>query len=312
MPVNEAFIKRLASKKQKILERLDADHGKALDRALIALEQKVVTNAMTLGVKGGTLWTTRAAIEFKPSIEQAVSETYIKWARETVDGYDKAAGEILAMFGKLDLPPELTEIDREIIAQLKQLHFEGFQDIALTTIKDLSDSVYQSALTGESPAVAIDRLRGTINGIYHEADTAEVQRLVDFVKENRDNPRMDEQVAKAVDELHTVHGATSTGQNMRRYANQMVHDSLMQFDSQFTKHMAEQAGLDHYYYAGTSVKDTRQWCLDHIGKVMSEDEIREEWSSNTWGGKSAGDPFTVRGGYNCRHQWMPVDPEWID
>ena len=267
---------------------------------------------MTLGERGGTLWTTRAAIEFKPSIEQAVRETYTKWAREAVDGYDKSAGEILSMFGKLDLPPELTELDREIISQLKQMHFEGFQDIALTTIKDLSDSVYQSALTGENPAIAIDRLRGTINGIYHEADSAETQRLVDFVKDNRDNPTMNDAVAKAVEELHTIHGATSTGQNMRRYANQMVHDSLMQFDSQFTKHMAEQAGLDHYYYAGTSVRDSRPWCISHMGRVMSEDEIREEWSNNTWAGKSSGDPFTVRGGHGCRHQWMPVDPDWID
>lgn len=312
MPINEAFVKRLASKKEAILAKLDAAHGKALDRALIQLERKVVLSAMTLGERGGTLWTTRAAIEFKPSIEQAVRETYTKWAREAVDGYDKSAGEILSMFGKLDLPPELTELDREIISQLKQMHFEGFQDIALTTIKDLSDSVYQSALTGENPAIAIDRLRGTINGIYHEADSAETQRLVDFVKDNRDNPTMNDAVAKAVEELHTIHGATSTGQNMRRYANQMVHDSLMQFDSQFTKHMAEQAGLDHYYYAGTSVRDSRPWCISHIGRVMSEDEIREEWSNNTWAGKSSGDPFTVRGGHGCRHQWMPVDPDWID
>lgn len=312
MPVNEAFIKRLAAKKQAILERLDAEHGKALDRALIALERKVVLMAMELPDRGGTMWTTRAAIEFRPSLEQAVRETYLGWARKTVDGYDKSAGEILAAFGKLDLPAELTDLDREIIGQLKQLHFEGFQDIALTTIKDLSDSVYQSALTGENPSIAIDRLRGTINGIYHEADTDEVQRLVDFVKENRDIPKMEEAVAKAVEELHTIHGATATGQNMRRYANQMVHDSLMQFDSQFTKHMAEQAGLDHYYYSGTSVRDSRPWCIAHIGRVMSEDEIRDEWSSQTWQGKAPGDPFTVRGGFSCRHSWIPVDPDWVD
>ena len=306
MPINEAFIKRLSSKKQRILEKLDADHGKALDRALIALERKVVQDALALPE-----WSTRAAIEFRPSIEQAVRETYSEWARVTVDGYDQAAREVVAMYGRLDLPPEITAIDREVIAQRKQMHFEGFQDIALRTIKDLSDTVYQSALTGESTAVSIDRLRGAINGIYREADTDEVQRLVDFVKKNRDVPKMTERVASAVEELHTIHGATASGQNMRRYANQMVHDSLMQFDSQFTKHMAEQAGLKHYYYAGTSVKDTRQWCMDHIGKVMSEDEIREEWADNTWKGKAPGDPFTVRGGYNCRHQWMPVDPEWV-
>jgi len=29
-------------------------------------------------------------------------------------------------------------------------------------------------------------------------------------------------------------------------------------------------------------------------------------------GKATGDPFIVRGGYNCRHHWQPVDPEWFN
>ena len=45
---------------------------------------------------------------------------------------------------------------------------------------------------------------------------------------------------------------------------------------------------------------------------MTEDEIREEWANNSWAGKSSGDPFIVRGGYNCRHHWVATDPDWLN
>tara|TARA_R100001440_G_scaffold62196_1_gene82254 strand:+ start:60 stop:1283 length:1224 start_codon:yes stop_codon:yes gene_type:complete len=34
------------------------------------------------------------------------------------------------------------------------------------------------------------------------------------------------------------------------------------------------------------------------------------WNNRAWQGKSTGDPFIVRGGYRCRHTWIPTDPSW--
>ena len=28
--------------------------------------------------------------------------------------------------------------------------------------------------------------------------------------------------------------------------------------------------------------------------------------------KKSGNPLVVRGGYNCRHQWSYVNPDWYD
>jgi hypothetical protein len=39
---------------------------------------------------------------------------------------------------------------------------------------------------------------------------------------------------------------------------------------------------------------------------MTEKQIRNIWNSQTWQGKKPGDPFVVRGGYNCRHMFVPV------
>jgi len=38
------------------------------------------------------------------------------------------------------------------------------------------------------------------------------------------------------------------------------------------------------------------------------DEIYDIWNSS-WPGKEPGDPFVVRGGYNCQHFWVPIEDE---
>ena len=43
-------------------------------------------------------------------------------------------------------------------------------------------------------------------------------------------------------------------------------------------------------------------CID---KIYTEEELRRIWKGS-WAGKSEGDPFIVRGGYRCRHTWLPV------
>ena len=47
------------------------------------------------------------------------------------------------------------------------------------------------------------------------------------------------------------------------------------------------------------------------GGLFTKDEVRKLWQ-RSWKGKKAGDPFIVRGGYNCRHQWSFVNPNWYD
>ena len=99
------------------------------------------------------------------------------------------------------------------------------------------------------------------------------------------------------------------GKPMSSHAGQLAHDSIMQFDGQFTIHKAKEAGLKHFKYTGTIVGTTRDFCRRHIGRTYNEKQIRAIWTGN-WGGKSSGDPFVVRGGYRCRHTWLPVDKDW--
>lgn len=93
---------------------------------------------------------------------------------------------------------------------------------------------------------------------------------------------------------------------MRKYATQMAQDSVMQFDASINVAAGKEVGAERWKYYGSVIRDSREWCKEHAGKTFSEDEIRDLWANNAWQGKAPGDPFIVRGGYNCRHHWRPV------
>ena len=106
---------------------------------------------------------------------------------------------------------------------------------------------------------------------------------------------------------------------MKRYAGQILNDSLREFDAQLNLAKSTEAGLTYAVYLGNVIPTTRPHCrLVRSGKydkrkggLFTKDEVRKLWQ-RSWKGKKAGDPFIVRGGYNCRHQWSFVNPDWYD
>jgi hypothetical protein len=85
----------------------------------------------------------------------------------------------------------------------------------------------------------------------------------------------------------------------------MAQDSLMQFDASINTAIGKQSGATKWKYYGGTVRDSRPFCVEHAGQVFTDEEIEETWSGS-WKGKASGDPFIVRGGYNCQHHWRPV------
>lgn len=84
--------------------------------------------------------------------------------------------------------------------------------------------------------------------------------------------------------------------------------AVRNFDGAFTLLKATLAGIDTFKYVGGTIPTSRQFCINHNGKTMTKREIERVWRSQSWGGKAPGNPFVVRGGYNCRHFFIPVKP----
>jgi hypothetical protein len=297
--------------RDKIINDLSDSHVTRLQKSLQELENLVIAEAAKINPKRGTLKArTTVALEIRPKLKQYIEQTYLTAVQSNITEYDEAAKALVTQLSKFPIPDEfkqITELDLTTIQQLKRTAFLPFEDVGNEFVNELAQEVYNSTLTGTSTDEMISNLRGKINGVYQASDDQEAQELVDFIAENPDKP---EQVKQATERLQTIYGRDRLGNNFRRYASQLVQDSVMGFDGQFAKYRAEELGLKHFKYSGTSVRDTRPFCRRNVNKTFSEDEIRRIWSTQTWQGKAQGDPFVVRGGYNCRHHWQPTDPDW--
>ena len=307
------LLQQLQSIRAKAVNNLESQHQKLLIDTLQNLEKEVVKIVSELPIQEGALFNTRLAIEIRPKLQQAIEDLYLTKVQTFINDYDKIAGTIVATYGKLPIPNEfkqITEADLVTIQQLKKIAFSQFQNLATEFTNTLAQEVYQSTLVGKPFAYVVQTIRDKINGIYQQADTRKQKELVDFVQAQRIAGKTNtEDFKTAVDELKQSYGSTVTGANLAVYSSQIVQDALMGFDGQFAKFRADELGLTSYVYFGSIIRDSRDFCVEHANKIFTEEEARQLWQ-NDWQGKSGSDPFIDRGGYNCRHHWQPVDPEW--
>ena len=296
----------------RILEKLADQHEERMINVLYKLEEDVVKE-VTRATKG-QLVSQRLAIQLRPKIKELVENNFLNEADLIInEEYNKIAKEVLDTFGEMPIPNKfksLTEANLSTINALKFQSYSGFEDIGERFIKVINDELYQSTIAGRPFEDMVSNIRSHINGVYKKSNQREINELVDFINENKYNAVRKLEVEEAVRKLHTQYASDRAGNNLRRYAGQIAHDSVMQFHGQFTIAKAKESGLTHFTYTGTLVRDSRDWCRGILGKTYTEKQIRELWNTRSWNGKANGDPFIVRGGYRCRHTWIPTDPAW--
>lgn len=301
--------------KQETINKLIDSHEERLIGVLKKLEDDIIAD-LTKSTQGGVNLNTQLAIQLRPNLKRLIQENYLTTADDLIrNDYDEVIKEYQKFIRPLPIPARfktLTKPDLEVINQLKFLSFSGFEDIANTYLDTIANEVYQSAIVGKPFNEMVKNIRGRINGIYQRSDENEINRLVDFIEKNRysNNPSIKAQVTAARQTLQSKYAADIYGENMRKYSSQIAHDSLMQFDGQFTKYKADEAGITSYKYTGTNITTTRDFCRNNLNQVFTEEEARQLWASSQWRGKSGNDPFINRGGYRCRHSFIPYDPEW--
>jgi len=256
--------------RQEILEQLADQHEAQLKNTLRDLEEEILSS-ISRATGGSELIDTRIAIELRKDIKRHLQETYLFVSDKLVRDYDKVVNEFIKEFGALKIPDKFKSLTKIDLETITALKYQAFSGF-----EDLANR-YLSEISGN---------------VYANAIAGRPFR--DMVKDIR---------GKITGEVDV------RGRSMSAYAGQIAHDSVMQFDGQFTVHKAKESGLKFFKYTGTLIRDSRPFCKTHVGKTYSESEIRSIWTSN-WAGKSSGDPFVVRGGYRCRHTWLPVDKDW--
>ena len=311
----------------KQIELAEAKYYKTLTSTLDRIEREVVSLAnRDLPTQDGKLIELQAAVAIRPKIKQIIDKEYLPFADQVVrEGFNKQAKRIEKAFKRIGNIPvefqELTKGDLALVQNLKQQYYTQFKDVSNTFTRRLSEKVYQNTLVGSDFADLEKELRQTINGIYASSDDAEANRLVEFIENNKYKKSMQSRVDKAVQTLQTKFARDRVGENMKRFAGQILNDSLRDFDATLNFNKSKDAGLTFVKYYGDVIPTTRDICRRLVNGVIKSkrsdglftiDEIRRIWSSRSWSGKKSGNPLVVRGGYNCRHQWSYVNPDWYD
>jgi hypothetical protein len=311
----------------KQIELAEAKYYKTLTSTLDRIEREVVSLAnRDLPTQDGKLIELQSAVAIRPKIKQILDREYLPFADQVVrEGFNKQAKRIEKAFKRIGNIPvefqELTKGDLALIQNLKQQYYTQFKDVSNTFTRRLSEKVYQNTLVGSDFADLEKELRQTINGIYASSDDVEANRLVEFIEDNKFKKSMQSKVDKAIQTLQSKFARDRAGENMKRFAGQILNDSLRDFDATLNFNKANDAGLTFVKYYGDVIPTTREICRNLVNGVIKSkrsdglftiDEVNQLWASRSWSGKKAGNPLVVRGGYNCRHQWSYVNPDWYD
>jgi len=309
----------------KQIELAEAQYYKSLIATLDRIEREVVSLAGRLPTQDGKLIELQSAIAIRPRIKFILEREYLAWSDTVVrEGFNKQAKRIEKAFKRIGNIPiefqELTKGDLALVKNLKQQYFTQFKDVSNTFTRRLSEKVYQNTLVGSDFTVLEKELRQTINGIYASADDPEAQKLIDYINNNKFNKSKRAIVDQKIQLLQSKFARDRAGENMKRYAGQILNDSLRDFDATLNLNKSKDAGLTFVKYYGDVIPTTRDHCRNIINGVYNKrksglftiDEVNSLWNTRGWKGKKSGNPLIVRGGYNCRHQWSYVNPDWYD
>ncbi len=320
------ILKELTDYRIKGIEKAEIEYYKQLTQTLDRIEEQIVSLAdQQLPRTAGKLIELQSAVAIRPKIKAILDKEYLPFADKVVrKGFGEQAKRVERQFKTIGLIPpefqELTKGDLALVKNLKQQYYTQFKDVSNNFTRILSDKVYQNTLVGTEFTVLEKELRQSINGIYATSSDPAVNRLVDYVKNNKDNPALASRVDSAVKILQSKYASTRVGENMKRYAGQILNDSLRDFDATLNFNKAKDAGLEYVKYYGDVIPTTRTLCRNMINGVYDKSgkgiytiaEINRIWNSTSWSGKKGGTPMVVRGGYNCRHQFSYVNPDWYE
>ena len=142
------------------------------------------------------------------------------------------------------------------------------------------------------------------------ASTPQAKSLLsDYVRNGIEGEMKYNDFVKGFKEL--VEGTAETNGALVKYAESYVHDSVFSHSRAVDSFFADELGIDCFYYAGDAVKTSRDFCLERMGQVFKREEV-DSWSDQDWQGKIPGEDVWISlGGYNCRHNLMPVPCDYV-
>lgn len=181
--------------------------------------------------------------------------------------------------------------------------FDSVQKSIETSFGYLDEAVKFTTIDKKAMAVLKDGYYQNYLALGATQQTKVVQAIYDQVLANAPFSQL----------VNTIEGALIgkkgvTGTPLSVYAKTYANDFIMNFHNEVQLAKAQTAGLTHFLYVGNVIEDSRPFCIARAGNYYTIAQINS-WTF-PWQGKS-GPAMTHRGGYNCRHHWQPIKPDWL-
>lgn len=253
------------------MARID-DNEKLLSETIRRLDLRISALISRLNVKSGRLLSDSinlsAAINLRKDIAKEFGSYYVTAATATdYTPVQKEVGKILKDAG---ISSKFTKADTSLVKAFSDDGLNQLTALGNQYSADISKRVYVAVASGDSL----------------EDLTMEVRQLL-------------------------LGGTDKAGRPMVNHAQTIATTGYQEVDSILLDRKTEDIEDIKFKYAGSLIKDSRKWCEKEIekaseGKLYAKEEIERIWGGAKWQGKKAGSAFVTRGGWNCRHRWLPV------
>lgn len=233
---------------------------------------------------------------------------YAQAARGTVGDITRVSQDTIENQTAQGLGSGATPEDTGVVDLLVQDAGGTIEETVAAHGESITNIVITGALTGIAVDAIAQQARGAISGVYMESSDPQIRRLQAELRALELDPTADPAVKAELRKRLREGLPVDTSGSLSSSLAGAAESAVMRFDGAFTANRAKRQGITRYRYEGGVADNTRPWCAGLAGEELDEETILDMWSES-WAGKSGDNPWVDRGGYNCRHYWVPIEDE---
>ena len=193
-------------------------------------------------------------------------------------------------------------------SQLLDLSSEELSNVISSSGEDVVKTVVLGTVAGLGTATLVAQARGRISGVQMDSTDPDVRREQRKLRKLVKTGGSAAAITQATNKLRRkLPGSVNTAGSIAVKLSTGVDNAVGSFNGTYAKAQATRNGVEEFEYVGGVMATSRPFCVSMVGSRMNAEDIQNLWDGSSWAGKEPGDPFVVRGGYNCRHYWVPVE-----
>ena len=278
-------------------------HDRVVDKAIETIKADVFDNVKALENKVADI----IALELPPEMVRPQILAAFAEQSQTV----KDAAQPLTTISEDFMTQSKTPAgpaDFQSQSQLLDLSSEELSNAISSSGEDVVKTVVLGTVAGLGTATIVAQARGRISGVQMDSTDPDVRREQRNLRKLVKGGASAALVTQSTNKLRRMlPGSVNTAGSIAVKLTTTADNVVGSFNGTYAKAQASRNGVENFEYVGGVMATSRPFCVSMVGSIMNAEDIQNLWDGSSWAGKEPGDPFVVRGGYNCRHYWVPVE-----